>query len=95
MIKTIPDANVNVTPSNTNYITGLNGKRTFGTLYIGVSGDVVALPQAHEDTDSPITTGVGGAILFKNVPVGDFPHQVKKVFETGTTATNIICNIDN
>jgi hypothetical protein len=95
MIKTIPDAAVNVTPSNTNYITDLNGNRTFGTLYIGVEGDVVALPQAHADTDSAVTTGLGGAILFKNVPVGDFPHQIKKVFATGTTATNIICNIDN
>lgn len=95
MIKTIPDAGVPVTPSNTAYITDNNGNRTFGTLYIGVSGDVVVLLQGHLDTDSAVTTGVGGALLFKNVAVGDFPHQVKKVFATGTTATNIICNYNN
>lgn len=94
MIKTIPGTLVNVTPSNTNYITDLNGNKTFGTLYIGVSGDVVALPQNHADTNVATTTGVGGAVLFKNVPVGPFPYQVKKVFSTGTTATNILCAID-
>jgi hypothetical protein len=95
MIKTIPDAAVAVTPSDTNYITNIQGNRSFGTLYIGVTGDVVALPQAHADTNSTSTTGVGGAVLYKAVPVGFFPIQVKKVFATGTTATNIICQIDN
>jgi hypothetical protein len=94
MIKTIPDTVVAVTASNTAYITDFQGARTFGTLYIGVSGDVVALPQAHADTDSAVTTGVGGAVLFKAVPVGSFPYQIKKVFSTGTTATNILCAID-
>jgi hypothetical protein len=94
MIKSIPDTIVNVSPSNTAYITDFQGARTFGTLYIGVTGDVVALPVAHADTDSAVTTGVGGAVLFKAVPVGPFPYQVKKVFATGTTATNILCAID-
>lgn len=95
MIKTIPDAVVSVTPSNTAYITNLQGNRSFGTLYVGTTGDLVVLPQAHADTDATATTGVGGAVLYKSVPVGFFPIQVKKVFATGTTASNIVCQIDN
>lgn len=95
MIKTIPDTVVQVTPSDTNYITNLNGVRTFGTLYVGTSGNLVVLPAAHADTNSASTTGVGGAVLYSNVPVGFFPVQVKKVFATGTTASNIDCQIDS
>jgi|688.fasta_scaffold133123_4 hypothetical protein len=95
MIKTIPDAAVQVTPSNTNYITDIEGNRTFGSLYIGTSGDLVVLPFTHDDTNNASTTGVGGAIIFTNVPVGFFPLKVKKVFSTGTTASGIICQFDN
>lgn len=96
MIKTIPDAVVNVSLSNTDYITNLNGLKSFGTLYVGVAGDVVVLPQAHADTNNTATTGTGGAVLFKNVQAGQIlPVQVKKVFATGTTASSILCFIDN
>ena len=96
MIKTIPDAVVNVSLSNTDYIRDLNGNRSFGTLYVGVAGDVVVLPQAHADTNNTATTGTGGAVLFKNVQAGQIlPVQVKKVFATGTTASSILCFIDN
>jgi hypothetical protein len=59
-------------------------------LYIGVSGDVNVLMSSHPDTDTA-TAASRGAQLFKNVPVGPFPYDVKKVFSTNTTATNILC----
>lgn len=96
MIKTIPDAAVSVTPSNTNYITKEGNVRTFGTLYVGTSGNLNVLPLSHADTNDATTTGTaGGAVIFTNVPVGFFPIQVKKVFATGTTASGIICQFDN
>jgi hypothetical protein len=48
-------------------------------LYICVSGDV-KVTMANNDS----------AIVFKAVPVGILPVYVKKVYKTGTTATNII-----
>lgn len=80
---------VAVTPSNTNYITS-GGNQVEGSLYIGVAGDIVVLPWYHADTNTA-TPADGGAVLFKNVPVGFFPICVKKVFSTGTNATDIVC----
>jgi hypothetical protein len=65
-------------------------QRVGGSLYIGVSGDVNVLMSSHPDTDTA-TAASRGAQLFKNVPVGPFPYDVKKVFSTNTTATNILC----
>jgi len=65
-------------------------QRVSGSLYIGVSGDVNVLMSSHPDTDTA-TAASRGAQLFKNVPVGPFPYDVKKVFSTNTTATNILC----
>lgn len=48
------------------------------TLYIGVSGNI------------KVTMMNGNDLTFVNHPVGYFPGVVKKVFATGTTATNII-----
>lgn len=45
------------------------------SLYIGVTGNV--------KVDLPKTTG----ITFTNVPVGIFPIQVTKIYQTGTTVT--------
>lgn len=64
--------------------------RVEGTLFVGVSGDITCLLQGAQDTNST-TVGSNVAQLFKNVPVGPFPYVVKKVFSTGTTATNILC----
>ena len=51
------------------------------SLYIGVTGDVKV-------------TDLGGIdITWKNVPVGDFPHGARRVWATGTTATEIIATI--
>ena len=93
MIKSIPRAAKAVTPSDTAYLTDLNGLPCTGSLYIGVSGDVVVLPAAFDDTNTA-TPANGGAVLYKSVPVGFFPIEVRKVFATGTTATNIVCQFD-
>jgi hypothetical protein len=51
----------------------------YSTLYIGTSGN--------------LTVDLGGKgknITFNNVPVGFFPCAVSKVWNTGTTASNIV-----
>lgn len=90
MIRLIAQKAVTVTPSDTNYLTDEDGNKIIGSLYVGVSGDLVVLPWLNDDTDSSITTGVAGAKLYKSVPIGFFPVAVKKVFDTGTTATDLI-----
>lgn len=47
-------------------------------LYIGVSGDV------------KVDTIGGSTITFKNHPVGYMPGFVKRVYATGTTASQIL-----
>jgi hypothetical protein len=47
-------------------------------LYVGVSGDL------------KVDTISGSNVIFKNVPVGFFPVQVKKVYATNTDAKEII-----
>ena len=47
-------------------------------LYVGVSGDL------------RVTTIAGDDVVFVGMQAGFFPVQVIKVWETGTTATNII-----
>lgn len=71
-----PGRGVLVTPSNT-------VDNAFGTLYIGVGGDLNVILQ-DDDTETPI--------LFKNVASGDFPRRVKRVMSTSTTATDIIAD---
>lgn len=51
-------------------------------LFIGVGGDVVAIPVGNAD-DAPVT--------FKNCASGSIlPVQVRRVKSTNTTATNIL-----
>lgn len=50
-------------------------------LYVGVSGDVVATLASMAD---------GTSITYKAHPVGYLKGQVKRVWSTGTTATNIL-----
>jgi len=52
------------------------------TLYIGGAGDVKV-----DLFNSP--SGATGTV-YTAVAVGDFPRQVRKVYDTGTTATNIV-----
>ena len=47
-------------------------------LYVGVSGNI--------KIDMPNAAG----ITFSNVPVGIFPVQATKVYQTGTTATSVV-----
>lgn len=47
-------------------------------LYVGVSGDI------------KLTTPEGTVLTFKNVPAGVFPVGAKRVWQTGTTASEII-----
>lgn len=84
----------NTTPPVFEVLSVRTQKRVQGTLFIGVGGDVVVLPTAFADNNSA-TPANRGAVLFKNVPSGTFlPVAVKKVFATGTSATNIICQYD-
>ena len=47
-------------------------------LYVGSTGNL------------KVDTITGSTVTFKNMPVGFFPVQVKKVYSTGTTAADII-----
>ena len=58
----------------TNYQDANNGC----VLYIGGAGDL------------KVDTIAGSTVTFKAVPVGFFPVQVKKIYSTGTVATDII-----
>ncbi len=49
-------------------------------LYVGVTGDIKV------DMRGEVGTGV----TFKNVPVGVFPIMIKRLYATGTDATEII-----
>lgn len=49
------------------------------SLYIGVTGDVkVALADQ------------GDIVTFKNVPVGILPVRIRRLYATGTTATQVL-----
>lgn len=63
-----------VTPSNTEDLSVIAS-----ALYIGVAGDVKVNME-----------GSGSEIVFKSVPVGILRGRFKRVYSTGTTATNII-----
>lgn len=65
---------VAVTPHDTNLL----ANEALKGLYVGVSGDV------------KVTTVDGEDIVFKAAPVGVLNVQAKRVFSTGTTATNIV-----
>lgn len=54
-------------------------------LYIGVTGDVNVITAGDNSAG-----GLGTAVLFKAVPVGWFPVQVRAVLATGTTASQIV-----
>lgn len=95
MLSLIGKKVVNVTPSDTVNIKDENGNDQIGSLYVGTGGDVVVLPWYNSQTNSAVTTGVGGAKIFKNVPDGAFiPVGCSKVFTTGTTASNILAIIE-
>ena len=48
-------------------------------IYVGVSGDVSAVP-----------LGGGTAVVFKAAPVGVLPIEVSRINATDTTATDIV-----
>lgn len=54
------------------------GNRQARALYIGTTGNI------H------VTTVTGVELTFNNVPVGFLPVSVKRVWSTGTTASNIV-----
>jgi len=55
-----------------------------GPLYVGTCGDIKVRFYNEED------------VTFKNYPVGDFPYIVKKLYSTGTTASDfIMTSLDN
>lgn len=66
-----------VTPSNTANLTA-----TSRGIYVGVSGDVVVTLQGMIDGTSLTFTGLAAGVVH--------PLKVKRVWTTGTTATNIV-----
>lgn len=77
-----------VTPSDTKDVTnaaGDNAPSYAKALYIGVSGDLAVVTAADNGN-----TLAGTAQTFKNVPVGWFPVQVRRVMATNTTASQIV-----
>lgn len=50
-------------------------------LYIGVAGNL---------TVTPVGNTADTGILFGNVPIGWFPVQVRRVWDTGTDADGIV-----
>lgn len=48
------------------------------SIYVGVTGDI------------QVTTIGGDIVVFRNVPVGVLPVQVKRVWVTNTTATLMV-----
>lgn len=71
---------VKVTPSNTDNISeGTEASKSGSVLYIGTGGDLRVL-----------TVG-GDEVVFYNIQDGSFlPVQVLRVYESETTATNIL-----
>ena len=68
-----------VTPSDSTNLTNP------GTLFIGTGGDIKVTLIDQDD---------GESLTFKNIPNGsNFPRIVKRVWATGTTATDIIVDI--
>ena len=95
MLSLIGKKVVNVTPSDSAFITDENGNKAIGTIYVGTTGNVVVLPWLNGDATNSQTTGVLGAKIFKNVPSGSFlPVGCARVFATGTTATDILAIIE-
>ena len=64
--------------------------RVEGAIFAGGAGDVVVLPAGFNDTDTA-TEASNGAVKFTLTAGQILPIQVKKVFSTGTTATQIVC----
>lgn len=78
MNRQIPRKAAVVTPSDTNYLYPAS------SLYVGTAGDLNVLLIDDTDTDTPAE-----GTVFKNVE-GVFPYAVKKVFDTSTTADDIV-----
>lgn len=77
------DLNLALTPADAGGATDAyviyNAPSAGCVLYVGVTGDV------------KVKTTAGNDVVFTGVPAGSFmPVQVKQVFATGTTATNIV-----
>lgn len=79
------------TPPTVKVVRRLQTVRVTGRLYIGGTGNVAILPEGHPDTNTT-TEASNGVQIISGVPAGTvLPIRVKKVFATGTTATNIKC----
>jgi hypothetical protein len=77
-----------VTPSDTLDVTNAGGDNApvyASALYIGVSGNLKVIAAGDNSA-----SGAGTPVTFNAVPVGWFPVQVRRVFASGTTATNIV-----
>lgn len=78
MNRQIPRKSAAVTPSDTAYLAPPS------SLFVGTAGDLNVLLIDDDDTNTPAE-----GTVFKNVE-GVFPYAVKKVFDTSTTADDIV-----
>lgn len=79
------------TPPTFNRLSTLDpAKRVNGSLFCGGAGDVIVLPEGHLDTDDP-TVCNAGAQKFTLAAGQILPGHFKKLFNTGTTATGVVC----
>ena len=65
-----------------------------GAIYVGGAGDVIALPASHPDTNVTTVQSLG-AQKFVCVAGQIIPGNFKKVFSTGTTATEMVLLFDD
>jgi len=65
-----------------------------GAIYVGGAGNVIALPATHPDTNVTTVQNLG-AQKFVCVAGQIIPGNFKKVFSTGTTATEMVLLFDD
>ena len=80
LIKTAAGKPVNFIPNQAYVVTPHDTDEfQYGLLFVGVGGDVKAMPQ-----------GLTTFVIFKNVPDGSFLPIYVKAVHTDTTATNML-----
>lgn len=82
-----------VTPSDTMDLTNAGNTNPTPSyaksLYVGTSGNIAIIAAGDKSNN-----GQGTSVTFSNVPAGWFPVQVRRVLNTGTSASGIVALMD-